>query len=146
MRSEIRNLSACDIPTLANIFARVYSGDNWNETWSVENASIRLNELVNSPLSIGFVYLLNNAVIGCAICETLSWYDGKHLEIKELFVEPEHQGMGVGTALLREIEKCRHNLNISKLFLWTSNTHTLITFYQKMGFILDVSEVRLTKT
>ena len=106
---------------------------------------MRLNELVSSSQTTGFVYLRNGVIIGCTICEILSWCDGKHLEIKELFVDPDYQNQGVGHALLQKVDDYRISEGIAELYLWTNNLPSLIRFYKKMGFNIDSSEIRFSK-
>ena len=145
MVNVIRKLSSDDIPFLVSAFVRAYADQNWNEVWTSDSATMRLNELVSSSQTTGFVYLRNGVIIGCTICEILSWCDGKHLEIKELFVDPDYQNQGVGHALLQKVDDYRISEGIAELYLWTNNLPSLIRFYKKMGFNIDSSEIRFSK-
>ena len=60
------------------------------------------------------------------------------IEIVEIYVDPFFQGLGIGRALLEEIERYGKNRKINEISLWVleKNTGTR-AFYEKYGFELS---------
>jgi len=53
---------------------------------------------------IGFTLLVDNEVKGAILCREKTWWNNNEIFVEELFVSPEHQGKGYGTALLNTVE------------------------------------------
>ena len=62
------------------------------------------------------------------------WWQGTEYYLDELFVDPDLQGQGLGSLLLRMIEKDIQNCGISGIFLQTENDKPAYAFYQKRDF------------
>ncbi len=50
-------------------------------------------------------------------CGAIKEYDVDTMEVKRMFVTPEHRGNGVATAVLQELEKWAKELDIKSVFL-----------------------------
>ena len=55
--------------------------------------------------------------------------------VQDLLVNPENQGRGIGTALLKKV--LEEYSGVYQLHLLTDNTEKTIAFYKSFGFIMD---------
>jgi ribosomal protein S18 acetylase RimI-like enzyme len=63
------------------------------------------------------------------------------LLIENLAVSPDHQGNGLGTALLRHAEKQAENLGLSSVRLYTNRAFgSNVAFYERHGFTIESEE------
>jgi len=69
-------------------------------------------------------------VIGFA---SLDYPEEKTVEIMALYVHPEFQNKGAGSALINEVCRLKKKLGFHKLVLWTIKDGPSIGFYQKQG-------------
>lgn len=72
----------------------------------------------------------NSQVIGFAY---LSYPEEKTVEVKALYIHPDFQKQGAGTALMKEICRIKKEAGYKKLVLWTLKDGPSLVFYQKQG-------------
>lgn len=64
----------------------------------------------------------------------LRW-TGEHLELKRMYVVPNHRGNGVSTALLRGIEDAAQALGVAKIVLQTGDRQPdAVRLYEREGY------------
>ncbi len=78
-----------------------------------------------------YVAEYNNRVIGFASCE---YPDDKTVEIMALYIHPDFQKQGAGSALIKEICRLKKEIGYKKIVLWTLQNGPSLGFYQKQGF------------
>ena len=92
----------------------------------------------------------------------LSEYDGNTWQLHPLVVHPTYQGQGIGTALVRDLERLAHARGVTTIYLGTDDDHHMTSlsdvdlypdmaghitsiqnlrhhpfeFYQKVGFVI----------
>ena len=87
---------------------------------------------------------------------TLEYPEEQAVEIQMLYVHPDFQKQGIGSALMKEICRLKKQDGYNKLIVWTIKDGPSIGFYQKQGMIktnapsknfwkLDVPLVRFEK-
>lgn len=146
MDFSIREFCERDIPELARIYVEAYTNSVWCETWKYEDALQRIRELTASPCIRTMICERNDqSIIGCIICELLTWHTGKQIEIKEVFVSSEFRGQGVGTNLIKRIESIGKDEGVTELYLWTNNCRELKDFYLGLGFSTCKDVIQLIK-
>lgn len=75
--------------------------------------------------------LAETMTLGCGALAAMEGYG----EIKSMFVAPEARGMGVGEAILRELEDHARSLGLPVLRLETGDTlHAAHRLYERLGF------------
>ncbi|MBU2996026.1 GNAT family N-acetyltransferase [Cellulophaga baltica] len=62
------------------------------------------------------VYYENEIAIGCGVIKP---FDRKTVEVKRMYVKPEHQGKGIGSKILQELEKWGSSLKYTTAILET---------------------------
>lgn len=78
------------------------------------------------------IALWNDVPVGCGCFKKI---DDETIEIKRMFVDPEHRGKGIAGTILTELEKWAKELSFSKARLETgTKQEAAIHLYQKMGY------------
>lgn len=78
------------------------------------------------------LYYDNGIVAGCGAFKE---YDSKTVEIKRMFVHPDHRNKGIGSKILNELESWAKELNYSYSILETGKRQPeAIHLYQKAGY------------
>lgn len=132
--TKISAIEEKDLRTCAEIYADVFNSEPWNDNWSIETAYNRLRDIYVSPKFIGVMYTNNGVIKGAAFGNCEQWYEGMHLNVKEMFVSSELQGQGIGTLLLNEIESEAKKTDVRTIILFTEKNCKTDDFYKKNGF------------
>jgi len=77
-----------------------------------------------------YVAEVNNQVIGFA---SLDYPEEKTVEIMALYVHPDFQKQGAGSALVNEICHLKRKEGYQRLVLWTIKNGPSLGFYEKQG-------------
>jgi len=78
------------------------------------------------------VAYLNNISVGCG---AIKEYSNDTAEVKRMFVQNEHRGLGIGGRILVELEAWASELNFSTLILETGKSQPeAIRLYQKSDY------------
>ena len=88
--------------------------------------------MVMKYLERGDMYAAYDGGSVCAVC-VVTGEDGGVLEIKNLAVEPQHQGKGIGRAFIRFIRE-RYRGRAEVLRVGTGDSPATLPFYEKCGF------------
>ena len=145
MDFELRELTKNDIHAVSKIYVAAYAKGIWNEIWTHDIAEQRIFEMFSSPQYRGYVAVSNRNIIGCIICEILTWHTGKQMEVKEIFVLPKYQKMGVGKKLISSIKVVAKEIGVTEVFLWTKSGQSLMGFYSDVGFQVNHEVVQFIK-
>jgi GNAT superfamily N-acetyltransferase len=90
---------------------------------------------IESSQRFSFVALNDNTFIGCS--SGLAFKNGENYSgwffLTDLFVEKEYRSKGIGTKLLKALEKQIASLGIIHVWLWTSGYEAL-KFYQRQEY------------
>lgn len=137
--TSIQTLEQC-----AAIYLAAYNNEPWNDNWTYATALALLTCYYNTPEFMGWVALQDGKVMGCAIGNIEPYYSGNIFILKEVFVNIEAQGLGVGSDLLSAMKEHLKSLNIKMIML--STRIPIIDFYSKAGFKVmdDVSTMVYT--
>ena len=136
-----RHLGNC-----AETFIAVFNREPWGEAWTPETAAAYLNDLWNTPRTSGVVAEAETRTVGFALGHTEQRDRGLHFYLAEMCVLPEHQGKGVGKALLRGLEADLQARGVAKLYLLTARNGAAERFYQACGFYSSAKMVMLGKS
>jgi GNAT superfamily N-acetyltransferase len=82
--------------------------------------------------------LLGTMVIGCASLHLNTWEKHPAFQLRGMAVEPDFQGAGIGSLLLKEIDRVAASAFVNQL--WCNARTPAIAFYEKHGWQV-VSEV-----
>lgn len=133
---QIRPVSPADLPKLAVIYKNAYNSIKIGEKWDDESAAKLLHHFYTQQSDLFFVAELDGKIVGGIVSLVKPWWDGVHLTDGELFVDPNIQGKGIGTQLVKSMFEAA----VSKYntISWDTFTHRVyehpLKWYKKMGF------------
>ena len=82
------------------IYAAAFSGEPWNDRWSVEDATIHVGELLENKQHYGLECIVDGEVAGFILGTSMLFHYGRTFEINDLAVAPEHQRQGIASDLM----------------------------------------------
>lgn len=90
------------------------------------------------PLSELYIARLDNDLVGVVVLLPL---DGNTIEIKNIAVNPEFQGLGIGSFMIRNVTKIASIKKAHTLLIGTADSSLpQLHLYQKLGF--EISEIK----
>ena len=134
MDAHIQRCTTDHLQRYADIYAEAFSGEPWNDTWTVEDAFVHVSDILESKQSYGLEYMVDGRVAGFILGTSMLFHYGRTFEINDLAVAIEYQGQGIATRLL---ERCISDLKdqgMKAVHLITASEGVLPRFYQKFGF------------
>lgn len=141
-----RSLSHKDLARCADLFTNVFNNAPWNETWSIESATQRLEDCFNTPQFYGLVAIENDALIGFAFGHLEVWGKSRYFNLREMCVAQNRQRQGVGTELMNALIDELKNQSVEKLYLHTARDTDARAFYEKHGFRVSEKMVMMSKS
>lgn len=130
----IRELDATDLPEATRLYVRVFNAPPWNDQWTETTAGTRLRQTLQTPGALGLGIRDADRIIGVAIGYEEQWYSGVHFSLKELFVDPDRQGSGIGTRLMHRLVETLQSRGVERIYLLTAHDTPAASFYGKLGF------------
>lgn len=124
----------------SELFTKVFNNKPWNDKWTLETASKRLNDIFVAPNFEGVVYIEEDEIKGAIFGNYEQYYDGIHYNLKELFISNEIQGTGIGSKLIAELERRLKEIGVTAILLFTSKGNGTNNFYLKNNF-MELSEM-----
>lgn len=126
----------------SELFIEVFNTKPWNDKWTSETASKRLNDIFIAPNFEGVLYIENDEIKGAIFGNYEQYYDGIHYNLKELFISNEIQGRGVGRKLIAKLEGRLREVGVTAIILLTSKGNGTSDFYLKNNFS-ELSEMAI---
>jgi ribosomal protein S18 acetylase RimI-like enzyme len=94
------------------------------------------------PQGYSFGAWLEDVQVGIAICEIEDW--NNTLKVWEFHVDHEHQGRGIGRAMMERVIAHAREENVRVISAETQNTNVpAIRFYRAMGFEIGAVDLSL---
>jgi aminoglycoside 6'-N-acetyltransferase I len=116
------------------LYIKVFNVEPWNDNWTTETAYKRLNDIYIAPNFEGVLYEENGQVKGAILGNFEQFYDGIHYNLREMFIDNELQGKGIGSKLLYELEVRLRKIGVTTIILFTSKGNKTSNFYLKNNF------------
>lgn len=130
----VRRYTDTDMQACAEVYCSAFSAPPWNENWTAEIAQTRVTELMNTPMSHGFVYEEDGKLLGFAAGRIMTYLYGKEFVIDEFCVSYETQGRGIGRTMMQHIQAEMKERGCVSLVLNTTKGYPSERFYLKNGF------------
>lgn len=130
----IRKMEASDIPDCADILCIVYNNELWQCRWDIGTATRYLTDFYRAEKFAGFVLEHDGRIAAAMFCREKVWWNNSELVIEEMFVRPECQRQGFGTALLQKAEEYVIDKDLAGITLATNRYAPAPAFYRKNGF------------
>jgi len=141
MSLEFREIKTTDFEACAKSLMAAFKEEPWNEKWTYDQAYERIDELMASRMSRGYVAVSDDTVVGMCIGRIMTYMNFKELWVDEFSVNPTHQGQAVGSKLIVFATDKLKNENVSNMALTTKREYPAVKFYEKNGFKVNESIV-----
>lgn len=132
---NIRRYQARDLACCVRIMMAVYNNPLWQCRWAHDDAAAYLQDYADAARFIGYVAEDGQNVIGAILAHEKIWWNNSEVFIDEMFVLPEYQGQGIGTALLKTLEEYVRERGLAGFTLTTNRYAPAPQFYKKNGFV-----------
>lgn len=142
---EIRRMKKESINEYAKLFVNVFNNEPWNDKWTVETASVRIDGIVRTNNFIGCALYDDTRLVGFICGQKEQFYDGMHFQVQEFCVDTAEQGKGYGTMLLNSLQFILKEDKVSNIYLITSKGPGTEGFYRKKGFSISDNMVLMSK-
>jgi ribosomal protein S18 acetylase RimI-like enzyme len=130
---KIERLTEYDLAPLAELFRQF-----WGEKSSPEKMRSTFSRLATNPAYILLAAKQNDLLVGFAmgiICEELYGNCKPFMVIEDVIVDKNQRGNGVGSALMRELEKCAIDHDCFQIiFVTEANRTEALGFYRSLGY------------
>ena len=137
---ERDNLSEC-----VELFIGVFNAPPWSESWNLDSATQQMDDCFGTPGFYGLIARTDDETLGFAFGFVRRWDKTRHFHLKEMCVATGQQRLGVGTALMHELEAQLKNQGVAKLTLDTARETPAQAFYEKNGFGVSPKMIMMSK-
>ena len=131
---KIRKLQETDLGACADILCSVYNNELWMCRWTKETARAYLQDFFEAKKFVGYVAVEECDIVGALFAHEKIWWNNSEVFIEEMFVRPDRQGCGIGSALLGEVERYIEEKQLAGMTLSTNKYAPAPKFYEKNGF------------
>lgn len=118
----------------AILFKDAFNSEPWNEKWTIETASKRIDEMMSTSTFLGMAKYIDNKLAGVIFGRSEQNFDGVVFQIQEFFVDNKIKGQGIGTSLLNELTDELKRIGIKQVVLLTIRGEMTEGFYNRKGF------------
>jgi ribosomal protein S18 acetylase RimI-like enzyme len=133
---EIERLTESDLTPLADLYTQF-----WGEVSSLQRMRATFQKLENNPHYIFLAAKHDHQLVGSAmgiICEELYGDCKPFLVIEDVIVDKNHKRRGVGSRLMRELEKIAVENDCSYIiFVTECEREEAHRFYESLGYKSD---------
>jgi aminoglycoside 6'-N-acetyltransferase I len=130
----LRKLRRTDLSRCARLYVRTFNAKPWNDHWTVPAARERLQDILDSPRFYGLIISTGDELIGAVYGNIERWYDRHHYNLKEMFVQPDLQGSGIGTRIMTRVCSDLIKKNVIGIYLFTTTSGGVSRFYTRNHF------------
>lgn len=134
-----------EINEYAVLFKNVFNGEPWNDKWTLETASRRITDMMNTSTFLGMAIYMEKELAGIIFGQEEQWYNGLHFQIQEFCIDKKHQGKGLGSRLLDVFIEELGKKEIFQIYLHTSKGQSTEGFYRGRGFMTSEDMVLMYK-
>lgn len=127
-------MTSADIKECAGILCAVYNNEMWQCRWERTTAAEYLTDYFAAKKFVGYVMATDGKVGGAIFCHEKVWWNNSELFVDEMFVRPDLQRHGYGSALLRAAESYIEAHHLAGFTLSTNRYAPAPQFYKKNGF------------
>lgn len=138
-------MNISNINDYVNLFVKVFNGEPWNDSWTLETAERRIIDMMSTSTFFGLSLYKDNTCIGIIFGQKEQFYNGVHFQIQEFCIDTNYQSMGYGTKLLNEFISRLDSIEIYQVYLITSQDEKTEGFYNRKGFETSKNIIVMSK-
>ncbi|MCO5356675.1 GNAT family N-acetyltransferase [Acidovorax kalamii] len=132
--NEFIRLDRANILGFAEVYRSVFNAPPWNDGWSSEAASERLQLFASFPTFQGTGLVHGSRAAGLALGWGERWVDGWTFHLKEMCLDQTLHRQGFGTSLMDALENSLRQQGFDSINLQTGRTAPAANFYAQLGF------------
>lgn len=142
---EFRKIEKRDYENCGKVLVDAFKAAPWNEDWTLKQAMTRIDEIMSSMVSRGFVLVDGDVIVSMVLGRILTYLDHKEFWIDEFSVNPSYQKQGIGTKVMAYVkdEMRKEAEAVSYLALNTRKGAPAVRFYEANEFREDVSSLTM---
>lgn len=133
MNYKLRLIDFKDLEKIVEIFLDYYNNYE-DENWTEERAFKRILQIYNIDDSMSFKITINNKIIGFVLGYKKVYGDLSAYKLEEILIMKKYQNQGIGSSVMKEIEKILKKENIELIELVAINDNFHEKFYGKLGY------------
>lgn len=143
MNLEYKIMEQKDFNSCAYELIEAFKEEPWNENWTFEQAYTRIDEIMSSRVSRGYVIYDGDVVVSMLCGRIMTYLNFKELWIDEFSVNPKYQRKGIGSKMLDFVreELKKEKDKITYLALNTEKSFPSVKFYESQGFRVEESNI-----
>ncbi len=130
----IQPCTKAHVVVYGKIYAEAFSGEPWNDAWSVDDATVHVSEIMENKQAYGLECVIEGEVVGFVIGTSMLFHYGRTYEINDLAVAPDYQKRGVASRLMKQLVADLEAQNIKTVHLITAIEGILPRMYESFGF------------
>lgn len=134
MPISVRRIDHAEAVRSGHVIVQAYAEPPWDESWSLENATKRLEELITTPHSIGLAAFYGSELVGFAFALPHTSAGGTGLHLAEIAILPAYHRMGIGSTLLSRLEREATILGYSQIWLVSRQRGGVADYYHANGY------------
>ena len=138
---RIKKAQKKDLDQVIKIWITEFKKTPWNEVWTKE----KVKKTIKNYYGKIYVAVIDNNVVGFALVTETYYLDGQIVILENLVVSSNYQGQGIGSALLKHVERIYKKKRFAKVFLDTIKKTKSYKFYKKRGYKNSKYDVNLEK-
>ncbi len=138
---RIKKAQKKDLRQVIKIWITEFRKTPWNERWTKE----KIKKTIKSYDGKVYVAVIDNNVVGFALVTEIYYLGGPVVILENLVVSNNYQEQGVGSALLKHVERIYKKKRFAKVFLDTIKKTKSYKFYKKRGYKNSKYDVKLDK-
>lgn len=131
---EYREIIREDIKLLSPLFMESFNSEPFNEIWTIETATKRLEHTFGLNDFYGLSAWEEGKLCGFIMGQFEPFYDNKEFVVKEFAVNNAMRGNGIGSKIINEFEKRLKEKGVKNITLLTLKGNLTEGFYNKNGY------------
>lgn len=117
-----------------NLYVDTFNAPPWNDHWDYDSVYNRLKDIYQTPGFLGLIAYEEEKIIAAVLGNMEHWYEGKMYNLKEMFVQKDLRGKGIGSQLLNEFNEWLKKKGVTSIWLFTMEGDMTEDFYKKNGY------------
>lgn len=133
-----------ELEKVAKIYATEFSKPPYNEVWKMNEAI----EKMKFYMKFYDLYTIKNSeeIIGVVAVNQNFMKPGSVALIEEFAIEEKNQRKGIGTWVIKELEKIYKNKKYKKILLISNKKSWQLNFYKKLDFSPSEEDILMEKS
>jgi len=140
----VREYQSGDLDECVALYIRVFGEPPWEEQWDPADARLHLEQIIQTPGSLGLVALEDDQIGGMLLGVEKRTSTGGAFVVDDVFVEGAKQRHRVGSELMNTLKERLRARGVTTVGLFTSWTAPAAEFYRKQGFV-EIPQLRFLR-